>query len=271
MGAFFLDDFEGEVLKLAEQGAEFLCVVEQGLVFGELGRGEPPGHGPAADLAGPFGVGAVQAGRIGVAAAVLLAAGACTQRRLPAAPGPEPQATGLGATFPSPYNRCWRNRQPMCPPRNPRPQADHRTARRRAGNAVPPGRPVMLRPLPQRGEVAAHSGYARCPRNRRPMTQCYPPRVDQAIRLGAPSRRVSHCRARRLSGSARGASGPFAAHEDPMVIGVADEPVTVLLKLPVQIAQPSTRLALVAAGQGHLKHCVSVSYARSPGAGCHAA
>jgi hypothetical protein len=35
-------------------------------------------------------------------------------------------------------------------------------------------------------------------------------------------------------------------------------------------AQPSTRLALVAAGQGHRRRCVSVFYARSPGARCHA-
>ena len=35
--AAFLDDLQGEVLELGEQGAEFLRVVEQGLVFGELG------------------------------------------------------------------------------------------------------------------------------------------------------------------------------------------------------------------------------------------
>ena len=34
-----LDDLEGEVLEFGEQGVEFLCVVEQGLVFGELGEG----------------------------------------------------------------------------------------------------------------------------------------------------------------------------------------------------------------------------------------
>ena len=33
-------------MQIAEQGAEFLRVVEQGLVFGELGGGEPSGDGP---------------------------------------------------------------------------------------------------------------------------------------------------------------------------------------------------------------------------------
>jgi hypothetical protein len=42
--------FQREVLKLAPQGAEFLRVVEQGLVFGEFGRGEPSGDGLAAEL-----------------------------------------------------------------------------------------------------------------------------------------------------------------------------------------------------------------------------
>src|SRR5208337_2508072 len=36
LGAAGLDDFKGEVLEFAEQGAEFLRVVEQGLVFGEF-------------------------------------------------------------------------------------------------------------------------------------------------------------------------------------------------------------------------------------------
>ena len=56
LGGAFLDDLQGEVLELVEQGAEFLRVVEQGLVFGELGGGEPAGDGLAAELAGPFGV-----------------------------------------------------------------------------------------------------------------------------------------------------------------------------------------------------------------------
>src|SRR6516162_11058086 len=73
--AVCVDDLEGEVLEFAEQGAEFLRVVEQRLVFGEFGGGEPAGDGLAGDLAGPFGVGAVQPGRVGVAAAAWLAAG----------------------------------------------------------------------------------------------------------------------------------------------------------------------------------------------------
>ena len=73
--AVCLDDLEGEVLELVDQRAEFLRVVEQGLVFGELARGEPSGHGLAADLAGPFCIRAVQPGRVGAAAAVRLAAG----------------------------------------------------------------------------------------------------------------------------------------------------------------------------------------------------
>src|ERR1700722_2074388 len=74
-GGLCVDDVQGEVLEFGEQGAEFAGVVEQGLVAGELGGGEAAGDGLAVDLAGPFGVGAVQAGRVGVAAAVLLAAG----------------------------------------------------------------------------------------------------------------------------------------------------------------------------------------------------
>src|SRR6516165_11775179 len=73
--AVCVDDLEGEVLEFAEQGAEFLRVVEQRLVFGEFGGGEPAGDGLAGDLAGPFGVGAVQPWRVGVAAAAGLAAG----------------------------------------------------------------------------------------------------------------------------------------------------------------------------------------------------
>jgi hypothetical protein len=70
-----LDDLEGEVLEFGEQRPDSLRVVEQGLPGGELGGGEPAGDGLAADFAGPFGVGAVQGGRVGVAAAVGLAAG----------------------------------------------------------------------------------------------------------------------------------------------------------------------------------------------------
>src|SRR2546429_8662055 len=61
-GAAFLDDLQGEVLELGEQGAEFLRIVEQGLVLGELGGRQPAGGGLAADLAGPFSVGGVEPG-----------------------------------------------------------------------------------------------------------------------------------------------------------------------------------------------------------------
>jgi hypothetical protein len=67
-----LDYLERELLQLAEQAAQFPGVVEQGLPGGELLGGEPPGDGPAADLAGPLGVGAVQLRRVGVAAAAAL-------------------------------------------------------------------------------------------------------------------------------------------------------------------------------------------------------
>jgi hypothetical protein len=75
LGAACLDDVEGEVLEFGQEAAELFGVVEQGLVLGELGGGKPAGDGLAGDLAGPFGVGAVEAGRAGVAAAALLAAG----------------------------------------------------------------------------------------------------------------------------------------------------------------------------------------------------
>jgi hypothetical protein len=75
VSAVGFDDLQGEVLQFAEQGAELLRVVEQGLVFGELAGGEPSGDGLAVDLAGPFGVGSVKPGRVGVAAAARLAAG----------------------------------------------------------------------------------------------------------------------------------------------------------------------------------------------------
>jgi hypothetical protein len=55
-------DLHGEVLEFGDQGAEFLRVVEQGLVFGELVRGEVPGGGLAADLAGSFSVGPCKRG-----------------------------------------------------------------------------------------------------------------------------------------------------------------------------------------------------------------
>ena len=61
---------EAEGLEFGEQVAEAALVVEPGLVVGELVVGEQPGDGLAGDFAGPLVVGAVQPGRVGVAAAV---------------------------------------------------------------------------------------------------------------------------------------------------------------------------------------------------------
>src|SRR5258708_33962183 len=59
-----LDDLQGELVQLGDQGPDGAGVVEQGLPGFELGVGEPAGHGLAVDLAGPFGVGAVPAGGV---------------------------------------------------------------------------------------------------------------------------------------------------------------------------------------------------------------
>jgi hypothetical protein len=73
LGAVFLDDFEGEVLEFGDQGAEFLRVVEQGLVFGQLVRRSAGGwRFSRRFLRVHSAVGAVQPGRVGVAAAVRL-------------------------------------------------------------------------------------------------------------------------------------------------------------------------------------------------------
>lgn len=58
------DGLEGEFLELGDQRSYLAGVVEQGLPGGELGVGEAAGEGLAADLAGPFGVGAVQDRRV---------------------------------------------------------------------------------------------------------------------------------------------------------------------------------------------------------------
>src|SRR3984957_6165779 len=42
---------------------------------------------------------------------------------------------------------------------------------------------VLAKRYRQRGRIAAHSGYARCPENRRPMTQRYPWAADRSNRL----------------------------------------------------------------------------------------
>jgi hypothetical protein len=67
-------DGQGEVFELGDQGAEPAVVVEPLPVVVELVVGDEPGDGLAAGLAGPLPVGAVQGGRVGVAAAAGLAA-----------------------------------------------------------------------------------------------------------------------------------------------------------------------------------------------------
>ena len=58
-----------EGFQLGDQGAQPPLVVKPGLVVGELVVGQDAGDGLAGDLAGPLVVGAVQPGRVGVAAA----------------------------------------------------------------------------------------------------------------------------------------------------------------------------------------------------------
>src|SRR5437764_12776542 len=67
-------DGEAEFLEFGDELAEPAVVVEPGGVVGELVVGEDAGGGPAVFLAGPLVVGAVQPGRVGVAAAVRPAA-----------------------------------------------------------------------------------------------------------------------------------------------------------------------------------------------------
>src|ERR1700758_2619874 len=67
-------DFLAEGFQLGDEVAEAALVVEPGLVVGELVVGQDPGEGLAVYLAGPLVVGAVQLGRVGVAAAAGVAA-----------------------------------------------------------------------------------------------------------------------------------------------------------------------------------------------------
>src|SRR5690349_15159509 len=67
-------DGEAECLELGDELAQAAVVVEPGAVVGELIIRQDPGGGPAVLLAGPLVVGAVQPGRVGVAAAVRPAA-----------------------------------------------------------------------------------------------------------------------------------------------------------------------------------------------------
>jgi hypothetical protein len=67
-------DVQAECFEFGQEGPEAALVVEPGLVVGELVVGEQPGDGFAGDFAGPLVVGAVQGGRVGMAAAVRAAA-----------------------------------------------------------------------------------------------------------------------------------------------------------------------------------------------------
>ena len=67
-------DGQGEGFELGDELAEPAVVGEPLPVVVELVAGDEPGDGLAVDLAGPLPVGAVQDGRVGVAAAAGLAA-----------------------------------------------------------------------------------------------------------------------------------------------------------------------------------------------------
>src|SRR6266704_7091385 len=67
-------DGEAEGFELGDELAQAAVVVEPGAVVGELVVGQDAGGGLAVFLAGPLVVGAVQAGRVGVAAAVRVSA-----------------------------------------------------------------------------------------------------------------------------------------------------------------------------------------------------
>ena len=65
-----LGDGQAEFFEFGDELAQAAVVVEPGLVVGELLAGQDAGGGLAVFLAGPLVVGAVQPGRVGVAAAV---------------------------------------------------------------------------------------------------------------------------------------------------------------------------------------------------------
>jgi hypothetical protein len=70
----FFGGLQGERFELCDELAEAAVVLEPGLVARELFGGEPAGDGLAVDFARPGDVRAVEAGRIGVAAAGRFAA-----------------------------------------------------------------------------------------------------------------------------------------------------------------------------------------------------
>ena len=65
-----VDDGQAEFFELCQEGSQAALVVEPVAVVGELVVGQEPGDGFAGYFAGPLVVGAVQPGRVGVAAAV---------------------------------------------------------------------------------------------------------------------------------------------------------------------------------------------------------
>jgi hypothetical protein len=67
-------DGEAEFLEFGDEFAQAAVVAEPFLVVGELVVGQDAGGGLAVFLAGPLVVGAVEAGRVGVAAAAGVAA-----------------------------------------------------------------------------------------------------------------------------------------------------------------------------------------------------
>lgn len=71
-----VDGSQGELFHLGGELAQAAGVGDPGLVVAGLFVGEPDGDGFAVDLAGPAPPGAVQGGRVGVAAAAGRAAAA---------------------------------------------------------------------------------------------------------------------------------------------------------------------------------------------------
>ena len=112
-------DGEAEVLEFGDELAQAAVVVEPGAVVGELVVGQDAGGGLAVFLAGPLVVGAVQPGRVGVAAAVRAGRSGSSGRRGCRA-GRSPRAAELGgdAARPGPAGPGWATRR-HCRSRDP--------------------------------------------------------------------------------------------------------------------------------------------------------